>query len=834
MSIGNTTRWLFIAVFSIVGFLLSLGGAFLLYLGGSPYYLVAGLTTVTVAVLTVRRNVWAHRLYGTLLAVTVLWSLYEAELHFLGLLPRLAMWMGLGLWFLTPWYWQTSKEPVPATNVHDPAVGSTRWLVGVPLLASIAVLVLASLQGYVRNNGAPIAQINEVPATEDWRHYGNDEGGTRFATLDDINTATVGKLKEAWRYRTGVEEDFKATPLNIDGKLFFCAARNILIAIDDATGQELWRYDPGIEPPMDNQYARTCRGVAYYAAPSDYASDSASDGDGRCQERVVTSTVAATLFAVDAHTGEPCQDFGVNGVVDLWEGMGEHEAFEYWVTSSPLLAGDKLVIGGQVADIQDLGLPSGVVRAFSALTGELVWAWDLGNPTHSGLPEEGETYTPGTPNVWSIMSYDPELGLIYAPTGNPSPDYYGGVRRSFDEEYSSSVVALDAETGRERWRYQTVHHDVWDYDVPAQPVLVNVKRDGERVPAVAIPTKMGDVFLLDRRDGSPVHPIPEVAAPQDGGLLSEILSPTQPDSPLPDFHPYRYEKDMWGLTPIDQMVCRIEYQTMNYQGMYTPPSFATGITQTGTMLYPGNFGGYNWGSVSVDADKGLLVAAPMMLAHRLIMVTPQQVAEAGPIARFILGPKHPAVRITEDAPMPDLGDPDPDDPYDFRQITGYGYPSPFMSRLGTQVPCFEPPWSQIAVIDLNTAELLWSRPVGDMSQSGPFGIRSGLPFDVGTAVRAGTLTTRGGLTFLSSTMDAKVRAFDVQTGEEKWESPLPGNGLATPMTYRSRQNGKQYLIVTVPNPTWRYPRDPETNQYIDSQSPRDGQGGYVIAYTLDD
>lgn len=823
MTVSNILRWLMAIIFVGVGLLLSLGGGLLIYLGGSLYYLLAGLAVLVIAAFIIRRSAKAFYIYAVLFALTLIWSLFEAELQFLSLLPRIAMWLGFGLWFLTPFYIATLQR-----DGDRSASVPNRWWLGGPMLASIAILLVASLQGYVRNTEGTIRANDAVASMDDWRHYGNTEGGTRFATVEDINAETVSGLKEVWRYRTGIEEDFKATPLNIDGRLYLCTARNVMIALDDATGEEIWRYDHGIVPPGSHQYARTCRGVGYHEAPVDYS--------GSCPRRIITSTVASTLIAVNADDGTLCEDFGEGGVVNLWQGMGEdrYEDFEYYVTSSPLVAGDNLVVGGQVSDTQDLGLPSGVVRAFNAMTGDFVWAWDLGNPEHNGEPAEGETYTPGTPNVWSIMSYDPELNLIYVPTGNPAPDYFGGARRDFDETYSSSVVAIDAQTGQARWHYQIVHHDVWDYDLPAQPVLVDVRRDGELVPSVAVPTKMGSIFLLDRRDGTPVHPIEEKPVPQNGAVDGETLSPTQPVSPLPNFHPYRHEKDMWGLTPIDQMVCRIEYRTMNYEGMYTPPSLATGLTQTGTMLYPGNFGGFNWGSVSVDADNGLLVAAPMMLAHRLIMVTPEQVAEAGPFASLILGPNHPAVHYNEDDPYPALGDPDPDDPYDHRKIKAYGYPQPFMSRLGTHVPCFEPPWSQIAVIDLNTKELLWSRPAGDMSQSGPFNLRSGIPYDVGTAVRAGTLTTRGGLTFLSSAMDAKVRAFDIRTGEEKWEAKLPGNGLSTPMTYRSNQNGRQYLIVTVPNPHWRYPRDPATNEYIDSRAKVDGKGGYVIAYALDD
>ena len=688
-----------------------------------------------------------------------------------------------------------------------------------PSILSIAVFIVAALQTYQQNGTGTVRQVSNKPPVTDWKQYGNSDGGTRFAELEQINTETVGQLKEVWRYRTGVDDDFKMTPLQVDDKLFICGAKNILMAVNSDTGEELWRYDPKAIPPAKHQYARTCRGISYHQAPEDY--------QGQCPTRIVTATIDARLIAVNAQSGQLCGDFGVNGQVNLRKGMGEHLPKQYYLTSPALVADDVLVVGGLVLDSQDLGLPSGVVRAFDALTGKFAWAWDLGNPGYYGEPKDGETYTPGTPNVWSIMSYDPELDLIYAPLGNASPDYFGGARRDFDDEWSSSVVALNAATGEPVWRYQTVHHDIWDYDLPAQPVLVDVEKDNQLVPSVAVPTKTGEIFLLDRRNGEPVHPIPEVPVPQDP-VVGEYLSKTQPKSPLPNFHPYRHEKDMWGLTPVDQLLCRVEYKMMRYEGLFTPP------TPKGSLAAPGNFGGFNWGSVSVDADNGILIAAPMLLAHRLMAVTPEQVADAGPRAALLLGKEHPAVRMNEDDPMPTDRAADPKDPYDHVRIKYYGLILPFMSRLGTQVPCFEPPWSRIAAIDLNTKELLWSRPLGSMKNSGPFGIQSGLPFEVGTAVRAGTLTTRGGLTFISSTMDSTFRAFDIRTGELKWSKELPGNGQATPMTYLSQNNGKQYLIVTVPNPSWTYPRDPKTKSYSDSRSIRDGKGGYVIAYAIED
>lgn len=812
-------HWISVILFSVIALLLTTFGGYLAYLGGSFYYVGAGLATLATTVLIVRKNIQAVRVYGGLVAVTLIWSLYESDMYLLALLPRLAAWIVLGLWFFTPWYKATLKT-AGTEDVKDYG----RWL-SIPTAATIACFGIAAMQGYEQNGTGTVREASDKPQITDWRNYGNTDGGTRFAQLEQINTESVGKLKEVWRYRTGVEKDFKMTPLQVDNHLYICGAANVLMAVNSDTGEEVWRYDPEAEPPGTNQYARTCRGVSYHEAPEDYA--------GQCPKRILVGTVDARLLAVDAMTGEVCTDFGDQGTVDLTKGLGLYELGEYYVTSPPLIADDVAVVGGLVADAQDLGLPSGVVRAFSATTGEFAWAWDLGNPGYYGEPAEGERYTPGTPNVWTIMSYDPELDLVYAPTGNAPPDYWGGARRGVDDEWSSTIVALDGATGEPRWKYQTVHHDVWDYDLPAQPVLVDVERDGEMVPSVAVPTKMGEIFLLDRRDGTPVHPIEERQVPASK-LAGETLSPTQPFSPLPNFHPFRREMDMWGLTPIDQMICRIEYKLMDYEGMYTPPSHTPSLIAGGTLLAPGNFGGFNWGSVSVDADNGLLVAAPMLLAHRLRMITTQQVAEAGPIARYLLGPNHPAVRMDVNEPIPEPREPNADDPYDHVRIKYYGWPEPFMSRIGTRVPCWEPPWSRIAVMDLNTKELLWSRPLGSMEHSGPFGIRSGLPFDVGVAVRAGTLTTRGGLTFVSSTMDSKVRAFDVRTGELKWKQDLPGHGQATPMTYLSKKTGKQYLIVTVPNPGWTYPRDPVTNNYTDSRSHRDGKGGYVIAYAIED
>lgn len=816
-------NWVFIAVIAVMGlYLLGLGGV-LIYFGGSVYYAASGAALLYVTYLIIKGKPHALHSYGVLLTVTLLWAVYEAELTFLALLPRLAMWMVLGLWFLSPF----CKARL-GTSENEAFASSVMWVVA-PIAASALVLSVAAMQTH-EVVAASASTRGPIEAAEDWPQYGNTVGGTRFSPLDDITPENISDLKELWRFRTGVENDFKMTPIQVDDLLYICGASNIVIAVDAGSGKEVWRHDPEVVNPAKHQYARTCRGLSYVDLRA-VGSEARQSAPGHCETRIAMGTVDARLIALDARSGERCEEFGEGGAVDVTPGLGEHLPDEYYLTSPPLVADDKLVIGGLVLDSQDLGLPSGVVRAFDARSGELEWAWDLGRPQERGMPADSERYTPGTPNVWTVMSYDPELDLIFAPTGNAAPDYFGGARREFDDEWSSSLVALDASTGDPRWRYQTVHHDIWDYDIPAQPVLLDVEMDGTRVPAVVVATKTGELFMLDRRTGEPLHPVEERPVPQDPAP-GEYLSETQPFSSLPHFHPFLHEEDMWGLTPLDQLMCRVEYKMLRYEGLFTPPM------PKGSLQFPANFGGFNWGSVSVDADNGLLVAAPMLLANRTMLVTPEQVAEAGERATLLLGQNHPAVHKSADDPMPLMGEPDPDDPFDHRRIKYYGLTLPFMSRFtlpllgNTQVPCFEPPWSRLAVIDLKSGELLWSRPIGSMKLSGPFGWRSGLPFQVGTPVRAGTLTTRGGVTFMSSTMDSTVRAFDLRDGSVLWSEDLPGSGQATPMSYRDPATGQQIVIVTVPNPSWRYPRDPSTGTYTDSKSAKDGKGGYVIAYAL--
>ena len=441
------------------------------------------------------------------------------------------------------------------------------------------------------------------------------------------------------------------------------------------------------------------------------------------------------------------------------------------MSSAPQIIRGKAVIGGGIPDGQFWGGPSGVIRAFDARTGELSWAFDPGHPDRIGAPPPGETYTPSSPNSWAPISADEALGLVYLPMGNATPDNFGGQRRPFDEEVSSAVIALDAETGRLRWRFQVTHHDIWDYDTPSQPTLVDMPTDNGVRPALIQPTKRGEIFVLDRETGKPIKPVTEVAAPQGDIGAGERLSSTQPASlGLPAFRgPTLRESDMWGATPVDQMLCRILFRQSRYEGHLTPITLGKPV-----LIDPGSLGGVNWGSASIDADRGIMVVNWSRLPDRVELVTREEATRR----KFKLadgqGPGG-------DAERPMLNTP-------------YGaYGGMFMSPLG--VPCTAPPWGLTAAVDLMSGRLLWSKPLGTARDTGPLNIPSMLPLTVGTPVSGGAVTTRGGLVFVGASMDRTFRALDVATGRELWQARLPGGGNATPMTYRSPVSGRQFVVV---------------------------------------
>jgi len=594
----------------------------------------------------------------------------------------------------------------------------------------------------------------------EWREYGNDKGGLRFSPLTQLTPENVSSLQKAWVYNTEKggppAHGFQVTPLMVGDSLYLCTPYNHIISLDPETGEERWRFDPKNERIAP----RSCRGVSYHRV---------ADSEGFCAERIITATSDRRLLALDAATGQLCKSFGDGGAVDLSTGMGDVSKGYYYVTSAPTIVRGNIVLGGWVSDGQTVGEESGVIRAYNAVTGAFAWAWDLGRPGEHGEPGPGETYTRGTPNSWAPMSGDETLGLVYLPTGNATPDYWGGHRTKESDQYSTSVVALDAETGEVRWHFQTIHHDVWDLDVGSQPTLIDLVIDGETIPALIQPTKQGQVFLLDRRTGQPLAQVEEKPVPQ-GAAEGDWLSPTQPFSTgMPAFaDEVLAEADMWGLTPFDQLWCRIKFRQARYDGIFTPPGVKPTIT------YPGYLGGMEWGGVSVDPTRGLMVVNWNRVSNYTRLI-PRAVADAAGLA--------PA----EDH-ISGMGEPVAQAGTPFAAATGG-----FLSPLG--VPCTSPPYGLITAVDLNTREIFWTVPHRNMRANGPRGIPSMLPITMGVPTLGGSVTTGSGLIFIAASMERAMQAMDVETGKVLWKERLPFAGHATPMTYISPRSGRQFVVI---------------------------------------
>jgi quinate dehydrogenase (quinone) len=620
-----------------------------------------------------------------------------------------------------------------------------------------------------------------LPESGDWVDWGRDMGGSRFVPHDQITPENVGDLEVAWTFRTGGAGPNQATPLQVGGTLYVCTRDNRVFALDAETGEEIWRFDPVL---TDLANGGGCRGVSFYQA---------SAGEEACASRIITSTRDARLLAVDARTGERCSGFGTDGEVDLRTGMGPDEAGFQYNTSPAKVVADMIVVGAGIFDGQSVEEPSGVVRAYDATDGSFRWAWDMGRPGVNTEPAEGETYTRGTPNVWSVMSADPELGLIYLPLGNATPDYYGGHRTPEMEEFASSLVALNVADGSVAWHFQTTHHDIWDYDVASQPVLVDFPGPDGPIPAVVQPTKRGELFVFDRATGEPLTEIEERPVPQ-GAVEGDWTAETQPFSVgMPRLGANHVEEaDMWGLTPIDQLLCRLQFRRSNYEGTFTPPS-----DEAYTVFTPGYFGGSNWGSVSFDPDRRILVGTSVSVPNRMRLI-PTDAPEAAPFQE-----------VTERG-MPVIG-------------PGVGAPqrgTPYVQDGGTWlsplgVPCTRPPFGQMTAIDMETQEVLWERPIGTARNGGPFGLQLGLDIEMGMPLNGGSLVTGSGLIFFAGSQDGYFRALSTETGEELWRVDMPTGATATPMSYLGAESGDQFVAVTAGGTF-------QTSE----------RGDYIIAYRL--
>ena len=608
---------------------------------------------------------------------------------------------------------------------------------------------------------------------DDWTAYGKDSGGGHYSKASEITPENVHNLERAWVHRSGdfqdgantrgtisneIQTSFQATPLLVDETLYYCTPFNRVFALNPETGQEKWIFDPEVDPA--GRPLKTCRGLSSWK-------DSNKNQADVCYHRIVGITMDVELFSIDGKTGKLCDDFGNKGIVNLRKGLGNHPDTYYWSSSPPAIIGDKLIVGGSVIDNLSINIPGGVVRAYDIRTGELIWYWDPIPPGKEAvLDDDGNhLYQRGTANVWSIISTDPDLNMIYLPTGNASPDYYGGHRKGLDY-YNSSVVALNADTGEVVWHFKTVYHDVWDYDVPSQPTFYDIEKDGKIIKALAQTTKMGLVFLLNRETGEPIFPVEERKVPQ-GSLEGENLSKTQPfpTKPLP-LNPINFNPDeAYGFTFWDRGYCKRTAKKLRNEGLYTPPSLQ------GSIHYPSAIGGNNWGGPAIDHSRNVMVVNTMNLASLIVMIprkdcnkSLEELAINDTQARFT------AIEQNEGIP--------------YCNLRSMG----FFSPLG--VPCTKPPWGTLTAVDLNTGDHLWNVPLGTSKDIAPF------PFwwIKGAPNMGGPTVTVSGVTFIAATSDYYLRAFNTETGEELAKFRLPTGGHATPMTYKNK-DGRQFVVI---------------------------------------
>ncbi len=757
-------------ILALIAVILLVGGAWLAALGGSPYYLVTGAAMLAAGALLMRGSMAGGWLYAAILFFTLIWAFWEVGANGWALVPRIIapVFLLILVFFAVA---SLSRRP------H-------RWRRALAASALAIGLVAAggAMLGWL-NTARPLRDLPGerwamadpalMEAGSNWPAYGGTYSARRYSPLDQITPANVGKLKRAWLIHTGDLPSKAAhgtygaenTPLKIGDSLYVCTPKNIVLALDPATGRQKWRFDPKV-PDDAIPYTAACRGVSYYGVPN--------PGAGQpCAQRIILGTLDARLFALDAATGRPCQDFGSNGEVDTKIGMGPTPPGYVSINSPPTIVRGIIVTGHQVLDGQDRWAPSGVIRGFDAVTGKLAWAWDMMNPDWKGYPPPGETWARGTPNMWTIASGDEALGLVYLPMGNAAADYYSSLRRGPENEYATSLVALDVTTGKPRWRFQAVKKDVWDYDFGAQATLIDFPGPEGATPALVLPSKQGDIYILDRRTGRPLTPIGTIKAPR-GGVEPAERAPTQIVSL---WHSLRgtdlTERDMWGMSPIDQMVCRIQFRKASYQGFYTPPT-----SDRRSIEYPGYNGGTDWGGVAVDPVRGVIIANYNDMPNYVRLVPRAEADKRGwaprDQARGNIGGAEGA------------GDPQAGTPYAIDVNAGWRLP-------WTGLLCKQPPYGGIRAIDIATGKTIWDRPLGTARTNGPFGIPSMLPVTIGTPNNGGAAVTAGGLIFIAAATDNLIRAIDLKTGRTLWTDVLPAGGQATPMTYEA--NGKQYVVI---------------------------------------
>lgn len=655
------------------------------------------------------------------------------------------------------------------------AGGKTRfrallWATGVLILIVLgAWTVVRLLQFHPPQDGRTWDAIMPPPVADnlDWQAVGANSGQTKYSPLAQITKNNVGRLKVAWTYRTGEmtrrgkavnESKFEATPIIADGKLVFCTPFNRVAALDPATGREIWVFDAEIDVSVTPANKFNCRGLARWSAP-------APQKGTPCAERLFMATNDRRLLALDARTGARCKDFGKDGELVVIPLKQTDLPREVHINAAPAVIGDVVVVGSSISDSQRAAAPSGRVRAYDVRSGALLWTFDP-------VPDaNGKT---GAANVWGSISADLERGMVFLPTSSPSPDFFGGERVG-DPRLANAMVAVKAATGEIIWSFQTVHHDVWDYDIPAAPALFTLRRAGREVPALAFATKSGFLFVLDRTTGKPLYKVIERPVPQSD-IPEERTSPTQPYSTLPTLSRQELRPDeAFGIIGFDKWKCQRQFRDARNEGMFTPPSLK------GSILVPGRAGGGEWGGVAIDPAT-----------NRLIVNTNNFVE----IIRLIPRAKYDGSKQASGLSAPQTG-------------SSYAFEADLtFSPLG--LPCTPPPWGLISAIDLDTGKLAWRKPLGTTSAQAPFGIS----LNWGTLNFGGPLVTAGGLVFIAATMDNRIRAFRLADGEELWADDLPASAQAAPMTYAV--GGRQYVALAAGG----------------HAAMRTKTGDYIVAYAL--
>lgn len=794
--------WILGAVLAIAGLFFVVGGGKLISLGGSWYFLLAGLGLLAAGVQLARRRATGAWIFLITYGLTVVWALAEVGFDYWSLISRLlALTFGAVL--------VVASMPLLQAN-------NGQALQAKGPLAGAAVLLVAAVAGFIsmfqihpevsaQQAAATRKPVDAASEQKNWDNYGNSYKNDHFAALDQINVDNVKDLQVAWTYQTGdvpvstgAGAEDQMTPLQVEDKVFLCTPSNNVIALDADTGKELWRRD--VNAHVGGVWER-CRGLAYFdvnaevmqpTVPASTPVQTVSLPAGAsCERRILMNTIDARLFAINADNGEMCAEFGDAGVVDLKQGIGAiaNPAY-YTLTAAPTVAGTTVVIGGRVADNVQVDMPGGVIRGFDVITGAQRWAFDAGSNTPNEILKPGETYTRSSTNVWAGTSYDPSSNTVFLPMGSSSVDLYGVTRSEMDRKYGASILALDAATGKEKWLYQTVRNDLWDFDIPMAPTLIDFPHaDGSTTPALVVGTKAGQIFVLDREKGQPLTKVEEVAV-KAGNIPGEQYPATQPLSVgMPQIGTQTLsEADMWGATPFDQLMCRIQFKSMRYEGLFTTPGTDLSLS------FPGSLGGMNWGGISADPTNNLIFVNDMRLGLWVQMVAQQQedkLADGG------------------EAPNAGMG-----------QVPLGGTPyavvkNRFMSPLG--IPCQKPPFGTLTAIDMKTQQVVWQVPVGTVQDQGPMGIKMRMPFPVGLPTLGGSLATQGGLVFFAGTQDYYLRAWDSATGKEVWKGRLPVGSQGGPMTFKSPKTGKQYVVISAGGAR---------------QSP--DRGDYVIAYALPD